>query len=777
MDDDDNPGSAETVASSVDTLAPAARDHSAPPSLLADRYEVLALLGVGGMGRVYRVHDRALDETVALKLLRRELVGAPDMVERFRREVKLARKVTSPHVVRTFDLGQHEDEYFLTMEYVEGRSLANLLEDGPLAIDEVVRIARAACAGLVAAHAAGVLHRDLKPDNILVATDGRIAITDFGIARAQTPGPTSGATETLERFVGTPAYMAPEQVDGVAPIGPATDVYAFGAIIFEMLANRRAFIGDDPIRVAIARLTAEPPDPRAHRSVPDALADLVLRCLARDPSQRFADGAQLAAALAALAMSSVGATLPQAMIPVVPTKGSRSVAVLPLRTSSPELADLADGLSEEIVDALTLTRALRVRPLASVRGRTETDPRAIGQALGVDVVVEGSLRKIGELVRITARAIGVADGFQLSADRVDARPDALLAAGDAIAQAVARALTVELAMPARRATDPRATELFLEGKAKVRTAWMLGPIRPALVALEAALALAPDDPSVIAALAIASAREAFFGSAAELARARTLADRAVLLAPNDGEAWLALGLACLYAGEMPTAGAALYRAVVRAPGLAMAQAALGATLLEAGAIAEGNAHLEAALALDPTASLARWDLSRGLVYAGRFDAAVALLDAFEGDRAYADITLGRFRMWRGERFDAKLVRPAPGTYRPDLFSYAEAAFGFYRTGRFEGDQLEQLLATVVAPNPRLRATRAQFAIEFLIAIGDRERAFDYLKISLDAGLYDTLWIERCPLLDPMRADPRFADAAKVVTARAAAILTAIQSSR
>ncbi len=753
------------------------------PSLLADRYEVLALLGVGGMGRVYRVRDRALDEVVALKLLRKELVGAPEMVERFRREVKLARLVTSPHVVRTYDLGQHGDEYFLTMEYVEGRSLANLLEVGPLAIDEAVRIAHAACAGMAAAHAAGVLHRDLKPDNILVATGGRIAITDFGIARASA----TAAADTVDRFVGTPAYMAPEQVDGVAAVGPATDVYAFGAILYEMLAGCRPFVGDDPIRVALARLTAPPPDPRAHRSIPDPLANLVLRCLALAPTDRYADGATLSAALDALgaiAAMAAGATLPQPLIPIVPEKSSRSVAVLPLRVSTPDLSDLADGLAEEIVDALARTRALRVRPFAAVRAvvAADGDPLAAGRQLEVDVVVAGSLRRLGvggeSIIRISAQTIGVADGFQLSAERLDVRPEEILKATDTIAQAVARALTVELSVPARHTiTDPRATELYLEGRSRCSAAWMLGPMRPAIDMLEQASALAPDDAEILAILAIATSREGFFGSKPDLARACILADRAVLIAPSHGGPWLALGLASLYNGDFATAGSALYRAVTRAPGLAMAQAALGAVLLEVGAIQEGITHLEAAIALDPSASLARSDLARGHVYENRFDVAVGVLRAHSGVTAYADITLGRFHMWRGERFEPRGTWPDVGSSRIDLFDYGEPAFEIYRHGTIDAESLQQLLETTNVPSGRLRATRAQFCVEFLVALGDRERALEYLAMSVDAGLHDIVWIERCPLLATLRTEPRFIALAATIASRASNVLTAIQGSR
>ncbi|MBA2539302.1 MAG: protein kinase, partial [Deltaproteobacteria bacterium] len=546
MTEDDDIGSAQTMV----TRTPEVRDSvssiaESMPSVIAERYEVLGLLGVGGMGRVYRVRDRRLDEVVALKVLRRELADAPGVLDRFRQEVRLARRVTSPHVVRTFDLGEHGGDHFLTMELVDGQSLAQLLDAGPVSLDAALRIARAACAGIAAAHDAGVLHRDLKPDNILVARDGRIAITDFGIAHARTDPRATG-----EGFVGTPAYMAPEQLDTSATIGPAADLYALGAILFEMITERRPFPGTDPFAVALARLHRPPPDPRDYRDVPAPLAELVLRCLARDPAARPANAASLAALLDSIAATPAPA--PAAMRPIVPAPNtSRAVAFLPLRATG-DLVELADGLSEEIVDALTMTRELRIRPITAVRAvhLPDRDARETGKLLDVDVVVEGSMRRRGELVRISARAIGVTDGFQLWANHFDTAPSGLLDVGDQVAQAVARALTVEIDLPARIMPSATAVELYLEAKAKLRAQWYTGAA-PVIPALEQARQLAPDHPGIVATLAMAVARAAFFTSDGGLPRARALAEQAIALAPNSGEAWFALGLAQLYANDVP----------------------------------------------------------------------------------------------------------------------------------------------------------------------------------------------------------------------------------
>jgi len=756
MIDDEDPGLAATMGS-----LPSGRNASSlavePPSLIADRYEVETLLGAGGMGRVYRARDRALDEVVALKLLRRELLDTPGMVERFRREVKLARRVTSIHVVRTFDLGQHGSDHFLTMEYVPGSSLARRLEIEPPTVEEAVTIARAVCQGMAAAHQAGVLHRDLKPDNVLVSTSGRIAITDFGIARTS-----HGVETTLDRFVGTPAYMAPEQVDGVSAIGPHTDVYALGAILFEMLTGRRPFVGRDPLQVAVARLRLPPPDPRSLRAIPDRLAELVVRCLAVEPTSRFVDASALGVALGAIHQMPVIAAPFQ---PIVQAKSSPAVAVLPLR-AEPELGDIARGLTEEIVDGLSLTRALRVRPLASSRrADLDAEPRTLGRQLEVDAVVDGSLRRTDHGIRITARVIGVADGFQLWASRFEATTDRLLAAGDEIARSVARALTVELATPMRGPTVARATELFLTGKAKLREAWFRGTLDEARRDLESALELAPDDPHILATMSLALSRAAFYGDAPALPRSRDLADRAIAVAGGLGESWHARGLAALYAGASAVAADALVRAIKLAPGLAAAQATIGAMVLEAGAVDESLAHLEAAFSLDPMLPHG-CDLARAYVYADRSDEAEALLERIQTG-PYAAGLRARFKMWRGERLD---LESPPEVRNDDFAVWSAIATRIHRTGAFTTADRETMSRLVHTSNPRLCFTRAQLMSEFLLFTGDPDAALDMIELAVDNGLEDHLWFERCPMLQPLRDLPRFRDRAAIVARRARSVL-------
>ncbi len=267
-----------------------------PEELIAGRYQLLAMIGRGGMGSVYQVRDCELDEVVALKVLHRGLVGSPEMLDRFRQEVKLARRVTHTNVARTYDIGEHRGIRFLTMELVEGESLATLLErDGALQLDSALGIAAQMCSGMIAAHEAGVIHRDLKPENVCIAGDGRVVLMDFGIARGDLAGETDGA------MLGTPAYMAPEQVNGVGLIDARTDIYSFGAVFYEMITGVLAWPGSSPFHVARARLTTPPPDPSSVLPELDpGVRALILGCLARAPEQRFADARALLRALGEL---------------------------------------------------------------------------------------------------------------------------------------------------------------------------------------------------------------------------------------------------------------------------------------------------------------------------------------------------------------------------------------------------------------------------------------------------------------------------------------------
>jgi serine/threonine-protein kinase len=726
-------------------------------TLVGGRYEILRLVGVGGMGSVYQARDAELDEIVALKTLRKELLEDADMLERFRNEVKLARRVTHRNVARMFDIGEHGGEKFLTMEFVDGESLAAVLErEKRLPIARVVEIISAVCAGLSAAHAAGVIHRDLKPDNVMLSKDDRVLVTDFGIARAAQ----SQANRTMGMVLGTPAYMAPEQVLGQKDIDARADIYALGAMLFELFTGEDAWTGESAMGIATARLMGPPPDPRQRRPIPDAAARVILKCMARSRDDRYASTDQVARDLGALTMPVAAAPdMAETLVRQKPDAAKlashdKTVAVLPFRNAGPPDDEyLAEGLTDDLIDTLSMTRGLRVCSRGAVgkyKGSAQ-DPRAVGSDLGVQVVVEGSVRKTPGAVRITARLVSVADGFQLWAKRFD-RPDKdLFAINDEAARAIAEALTVDPTSPAREApSNAAAVDLYLRARNEYHKFWPENVAR-AMEIFEQALGLAPNDPTILSGYALARARFSFFAGEA-MDKAMAAARRAVEAAPQLPEARLALGTVLFQAGDNPGAVRELKIALANGPGHAEAHALMGRILSESGNTDDGMRHLEVALTLDPSMDLARRDLSRTLELLGSSEKALRVLDGLSHtvDDAGRTIHLARSLLWRRASDEAAKV----------LATMKET------TGRFA---LTHRILTLIATNDKQLFLKdfdsreamarakgigrrsvffAQISAEIGAFVGDEVMVFEYMVAAVDAGLIDLLWFDRCALFEP-----------------------------
>jgi hypothetical protein len=264
----------------------------APGALLGSRFEILSVLGSGGMGVVYKARDRELDDLVALKMLKRDVAGDTALVGRLKTELKLARKITHPNVLRTFDFGEIDGLSFISMEYVRGVTLRSLLEEsGRLPYAAALRLARQLLSGLAAAHALEILHRDIKPENVILDSGGSLKLMDFGLAR---PVTRVEAGQTKEGWiVGTPHYLSPEQIEAKEPDKRA-DVYACGVVLFELFTGELPFTGDAPMDILMKHLRQAPPQPRdLWPDMPAPLEALILRALAKDPAERPADAGAL----------------------------------------------------------------------------------------------------------------------------------------------------------------------------------------------------------------------------------------------------------------------------------------------------------------------------------------------------------------------------------------------------------------------------------------------------------------------------------------------------
>jgi len=759
---------------------------SAPAELaervvFAGRYEILGLLGSGGMGSVYRAWDRVLEEHVALKTLRSDVVASDRALERLRREAKLARRVTHPNVARTFDIGEHGDERFLTMELVEGESLSGLLaREGRLHPSRATQIALDLCAGLGAAHAVGVVHRDLKPENVLLDKKGRVVITDFGIACARQDA--SSSLGTLGGAVGTPAYMAPEQVEALPDVDARADIYALGVLLFEMLTGKMPFTGSSPFAVASARLTNDAPDPRRERGeLPETLCRIVTRCMARHRHDRYANAAQVATELGASAptqMDELSVSHPsgawQPRSPAAPTRpGEKTLAVLPFRNSGPPEDDyLAEGLTEDLIDTLSMTPGLKVRPRAAVLALPLADPREAGRALGVQVVVEGTVRRAGASLRVATRLIGVEDGFQLWARRFDRPQSDALVVSDEAAHAIAAALSVDPAAPLRAApSDADAIDLYLRGKNELRKVWR-EPVRRAVELFGQAHARAPRDATLLAAYARARARLFYFdGSAAEAQGARVLAERALAAAPERGESWLALASVRLVEQDLAAAERLLEQALARAPQLAEAHEVSAEIALEVLDPSVAFARYQIALALDPELRC-HYQMARIHAYAGRWAEVDAIEHApvhDEQTRSYQAASRARLALWSPDprqRVRGMVVPESAEDLLP--LRYASACSSVIESGRLS-DPVRAFIGSELGQrdlSPRLAVFKHVLATEITCFVGELPEALRQLEAAVVGGLVDQNWLELCPVLAPLRREGEFEQLSAVVRARA-----------
>ncbi len=455
---------------------------------LADRYRIEHELGAGGMATVYRAHDLRHGRDVAIKVLRDEVAESLGR-ERFLREIRLAARLTHPHVLPLHDSGEAGGFLYFVMPLMEGQTLRDRLrQEGQLPVETAVRLAAEVADALDYAHRQDVVHRDIKPENILLH-EGHAIVADFGIGKAIVAASESFTFTQVGVTVGTPAYMSPEQAAGEELDG-RSDLFALGCVLYEMLTGEPPFTGPTLQAVIAKRFHHTPPAVTAARpAVPASVSHTIERLLEKDPAARIASGALVVAAL-----RSQETTSP------VPRRADPSVAVLPFANMSPNADDgyFADGITEEIINVLAQVDGLRVAARTSCfafKGKDE-DLRVVGEKLGVQHVLEGSVRKAGPRLRITAQLIKVSDGYHVWSERYDRELVDVFALQDEIASAIAGKLQLSLLAGSERGAvraGPRsveAYELLLKGRVLL---WQRGrAILDAFPCFEQAVALDPD---------------------------------------------------------------------------------------------------------------------------------------------------------------------------------------------------------------------------------------------------------------------------------------------
>ena len=476
-----------------------------PGQVLAARYKLIELLGTGGMGEVYEAEDQELGERIALKVIRRHTSMGSPVVERLRREVQLARRVTHPSVCRVFDLGYHrqhgQEVIFLTMELIKGETLAARLQRaGRLAPSEALPIAEQLCHALQAAHAAGVLHRDFKCSNVMLIGSGnavRAVVTDFGIARWLEQRETSPATATTGGMIfGTPAYMSPEQILG-EQLTPASDIYALGLVLYEMVTAKRPFHQDSTWTEALKRLTNTPPPPI--KAVPELNQNwnrTILKCLEREPEKRLGSarevleslhGAQtflglpisrrsgLAATLAFIAVAIAGTFLAVRFWPA-PLPAQKHIAVLPFSFAGDDAAGRATayGLAQSLTANLARLQAsessLWVVPWSEVRNQKPEDAGRAASGLGVNLLLTGTLEKKGDRFDLHAELKDAKTLKSLGQQAIEVQQAELMRLEDTLLERASSMLQLHVPsamlhhLPADETTEPGAYEYYEQGK-------------------------------------------------------------------------------------------------------------------------------------------------------------------------------------------------------------------------------------------------------------------------------------------------------------------------
>jgi eukaryotic-like serine/threonine-protein kinase len=417
-------------------------------------YKLTSKLGAGGMGEVYRATDTRLDREVAIKILPAELADDPERLARFTREAKVLASLNHPNIATIFGV----EEGALVMELIEGDTLVERIAKGPIPVVEAARIADQIADALEYAHARGVIHRDLKPANVKAAS--RVKVLDFGLAKVQETAESdttiTGAT-LAGTILGTAAYMSPEQAAG-KPVDARSDVFSFGVLFYEMLSGKRAFSEATPISTMAAILHKEPrPLREIAPHVQAELESIVARCMAKDPSARYAG------------MGPVKRALNELVQPAARQSEIASIAVLPFGNLSADKENeyFSDGLAEEILIALSQVEGLRVAARSSsfsFKGKN-TEMSEIAAKLRVANILDGSVRRAGNRVRVTVQLVDARNGFQLWSERYDRQMEDIFAVQDEIARAIAEQLKVTLGSAVKPATkNLEAYELYLKGR-------------------------------------------------------------------------------------------------------------------------------------------------------------------------------------------------------------------------------------------------------------------------------------------------------------------------
>jgi len=736
---------------------------SLPAGTRLGPYEISALLGVGGMGEVYRARDTRLGRIVALKVLPSEATADPARRQSFEQEARAVAALNHPNICVLFDIGESApstpesrlprrgpDEsdraeagvpnpdpvHFLVMEYLDGQSLASHLAQGPLPLDQAMQIGIQMADALDKAHRCGVVHRDLTPANVVLTKSGA-KLLDFGLATLTDPEAELDPTRALTRLdplghqiVGTPYYMSPEQAKGL-PADHRSDIFSMGVLLYQMVTGRRPFDGTNLVSV-LASILREPqvPATRVNPRLPIRLGPIIEKCLEKDPARRWQSIGQLQ-----IQLESLRADLGSAV-----RAGHRSIAVLPFSDMS-ETRDqgyLCEGIAEEILIALGRVKGLRVASRASAfRFRlADTDPAEVGARLQVTTLLDGTVRRAGDRIRITVTLVDVEDGFCLWSDRYDRDVRDLFALQDEIARSVVAALEIAFSSSDREAMHRLATanldayDCYLRGRSYFFKYDKRG-VGFARGLFERAIAIDPDYGRAYAGIADCSSYLYMYDGRdpANLERAIQASQSALTLSPDMAEAHTSMGMALSLSGRHAEAEAAFQEAIRLNPNLFEAHYFYARDSFAQGKLEQAIREYEEASRVRPE------DYQSPLLVA----------------QSHED--LGHAESARMCRLQGVAIAEAHLKLTPDdVRAMYMGANGLVALGEVERGVEWARRAVAMEPDDSMLLYNV--ACIFSLA-GRLDEALGYVEAAVDAGLTQREWLEHDSNLDAIRNSPRF----------------------
>jgi serine/threonine protein kinase/Tfp pilus assembly protein PilF len=704
------------------------------------------------MGVVYQAEDTKLRREVALKFLPKEFTADPEAKERFIQEAQAAAALDHPNICTVHEIDEAEGQTFIAMAHIKGPSLKDKIAAGPVDIDQALNIVIQVAEGLQEAHEKGIIHRDIKPANIMLASKGQVKIMDFGLAKLSW-GVDLTKTATI---MGTAAYMSPEQAKG-EEVDHRTDIWSLGAMLYEMLAGERPFKITHDQAVLYAILNEDPvPITKIRKDIPQELEKIVKKSLEKDPKKRYGDMDAMLDDLKSVGRKSVSTAADKP-----------SIAVLPFvnMSADPENEYFSDGLAEDLINALTKIMDLHVvaRTSSFAFKGEKVDIREIGEKLNVDNLLEGSVRKVGNRVRITAQLIKVKDGYHLWSDRYDRNMEDVFAIQDEITEKIMDKLMIALDVLKKppekhRPVNFEAYDLYLKGRYCLNKF----EVDKALVYYEQAI---EQDPNY--ALAHASIAEVYtllstgfdiLPNKDAMPKARDAAQKALELDPNLAEAYVSLGLVALsYDWDRKATKKYFQKAIELNPNSMSAHQWFEFywTYMMAD-FDTAIAHLERAEELDPLNFLIKVRLGFMSIFKGDYDHALdqfkALLD-FEPNFALLYLSFATAYALKGDYDEALSYGEKMLEVGPRVVAYV-GNMGWLYAVAGKKEKAYELLAELEERSKKGYVSSFWMALIYL-SLGEIDKTFEWFEKAYEERDGNMIYFTVPQLFDPIRSDPRY----------------------